>query len=232
MRISRTPRQLSRLPRASLCRHRAHAIAGKISLVLAATVTLIAPIPSAFAQSSGKPDTADVQFMQGMIAHHAQALAMVALIPTHTTRPELQLIGQRIKISQTDEIAFMQRWLQERNEVVPTLDTDNVAHMPGSQMSGMQMSGTTMMMPGMLTPEQMKQLADARGTQFDTLFLIGMRHHHEGALAMVKSLLATPGAAQTPDVFTFAADADADQRAEIKRMQTVLDTINGQARKS
>jgi uncharacterized protein (DUF305 family) len=193
---------------------------------------LAAPNQAARAQATSKYDTADVQFMQGMIAHHAQALAMVALIPTHTTRPELQMIGDRIKISQTDEIALMQRWLTDHREVVPTVDADNVAHMPGADMPGMHMSGGTMMMPGMLTPEQMKQLADAKGTQFDTLFLVGMIHHHEGALAMVKSLLGTTGAAQGPDVFTFAADADADQRAEIKRMQAVMATINSQGHKS
>ena len=195
---------------------------------------LLAAAQSGRAGSSrmSKYDTADVQFMQGMIAHHAQALAMVALIPTHTSRPELQMIGDRIKISQTDEIALMQRWLTDHREVVPTVDGDNVAHMPGADMPGMHMSGGTMMMPGMLTPEQMKQLADAKGTQFDTLFLVGMIHHHEGALAMVKSLLGTTGAAQGPDVFTFAADADADQRAEIKRMQAVLATINSQGHKS
>jgi uncharacterized protein (DUF305 family) len=196
-------------------------------------LVLVGLPPAAGAQSStSRYDTADVQFMQGMIAHHAQALAMVALIPTHTTRPELQLIGQRIKISQTDEIALMQRWLTDHREVVPTVDADNVAHMPGPDMQGMHMSGGMMMMPGMLTAEQMQQLAAARGTQFDTLFLVGMIHHHEGALAMVKSLLGTTGAAQGPDVFTFAADADADQRAEIKRMRAVLDTINSQEHKS
>ncbi len=207
-------------------RHRWMGLAAGIALLLAA------PNDVARAQATSKYDTADVQFMQGMIAHHAQALAMVALIPTHTTRPELQMIGQRIKISQTDEIALMQRWLTDHREVVPSVDADNIAHMPGSDMSGMHMSGGTMMMPGMLTPEQMKQLTDAKGTQFDTLFLVGMIHHHEGALAMVKSLLGTTGAAQGPDVFTFAADADADQRAEIKRMQAVLATINSQGHKS
>lgn len=188
---------------------------------------------TAAAQSgSGAPDSADVNFMQGMIAHHAQALAMVALIPTHTTRPELQLIGERIRISQQDEIALMQHWLQNHHEPVPTVDADGTTHMPGSQMSGMAMAGGAMMMPGMLTPEQMQQLAAAHGTAFDTLFLKDMIQHHNGALAMVKSLLGTAGAAQTPDVFTFASDADADQRAEIKRMQSVLSTIDSQGRKS
>jgi uncharacterized protein (DUF305 family) len=172
------------------------------------------------------PDTADVQFMQGMIAHHAQALAMVALIPDRTTRPELQAIGLRIKISQQDEIAFMQRWLQDRHQVVPTIDANDVAHMPAMSMPGMQMAGGAMMMPGMMTPAQMTALAAAHGAAFDRLFLEGMIRHHDGALTMVKNLLATTGAAQAPEVFTFASDADADQRAEIKRMRSVLDAIS------
>jgi uncharacterized protein (DUF305 family) len=203
-------------------------------LLRAGTVAILA---SAVANHSvgaqaAKPDSADVKFMQGMIAHHAQALAMVALIPDHTTRSEVQLIGQRIKISQTDEIALMQRWLQDRHQVVPTVDSSNVAHMPGASMPGMQMAGGTMMMPGMLTAEQMAQLAAAKGPAFDHLFLEDMIRHHEGAIAMVKDLLATSGAAQAPEVFTFASDADADQRAEIKRMQAVLNTLATEARKS
>jgi uncharacterized protein (DUF305 family) len=188
-----------------------------------ALVVLLAPHRTIAAQAA--PDTADVQFMQGMIAHHAQALAMVALIADHTTRPELQAIGLRIKISQQDEIAYMQRWLRDRHQVVPTIDASNVAHMPATPMAGMSMADGTMVMPGMMTPDQMAQLARATGPAFDRLFLEGMIRHHDGALTMVKNLLATPGAAQAPEVFTFASDADADQRAEIKRMRVVLAAI-------
>ena len=170
------------------------------------------------------PDTNDVAFMQGMISHHAQALAMVALIPTHTTRPEIQLIGERIKISQQDEIKLMQHWLQDHNEPVTVVDSNHVAHMPG-------MEGMSMMMPGMLTPEQMAQLAQAKGPAFDTLFLKGMIRHHEGAIKMVKDLFAT-GAGQAPEVFTFASGADADQRAEILRMRSVLNAITNGGSKS
>jgi uncharacterized protein (DUF305 family) len=194
--------------------------AGIVAVMLVMPYGPIAAQASAGVPPRG-PDTADVQFMQGMIAHHAQALAMVALIPDHTTRPELQAIGLRIKISQQDEIAFMQRWLRDRQQVVPTVDSGNVAHMPGMQMAGGSMPGMTMMMPGMMTPEQMAQLRAAKGAAFDRLFLEGMIRHHEGALTMVKNLLSTPGAAQAPEVFTFAADADADQRAEIQRMRSV-----------
>jgi uncharacterized protein (DUF305 family) len=202
------------------------------AIVIAGAV-MSSPRPIAGQAAGTGNNAADVQFMQGMIAHHAQALAMVALISTNTTRPELQMIGERIRISQQDEIGMMQRWLTAHHEVVPTVDSNNVAHMPPTMMPGMQMSGTTtMMMPGMLTPEQMTQLANAKGTDFDTLFLKGMIRHHEGALLMVKDLFGTNGAAQAPEVFTFASDADADQRAEIKRMQTVLTAISGQGHKS
>jgi uncharacterized protein (DUF305 family) len=196
--------------------------------IVAAGIAVLSPqaIP-AQAAGGGTNNPADVQFMQGMIAHHAQALAMVAMISANTTRPELQLIGERIRISQQDEIGLMQRWLTAHHEVVPVVDSNNVAHMPPNVMPGMQMSGTTMMMPGMLTSEQMTQLANAKGTDFDTLFLKGMIQHHEGALLMVKDLFAASGSAQAPDVFTFASGADADQRAEIKRMQIVLASITG-----
>jgi uncharacterized protein (DUF305 family) len=177
---------------------------------------LLAVARSMAAQSA--PDTADVNFMQGMIAHHAQALAMVALIPSRTTTTSVQLIGERIRISQQDEIKLMQHWLEAHSQPVPTVDANDVAHMPG-------MEGMTMLMPGMLTPEQMAQLAQAKGLAFDTLFLVGMIHHHEGAIAMVKDLKATPGGGKAPDVFTFATDADADQRAEIIRMRSVLNAI-------
>ncbi len=186
-------------------------------------LALFSPHRTLVAQST---DSADVKFLQGMIAHHAQALAMVALIHDHTTSPQLQLIGQRIKISQQDEIAFMQQWLEDHHQVVPTVDSNNVAHMPGAAMAGMSMPGMTMMMPGMLTPEQMQQLAAAKGAAFDHLFLEGMIRHHQGALSMVKDLLGTSGAAQAPEVFTFASDADADQRAEIKRMRAVLESTH------
>jgi len=192
----------------------------RLTLTVAFAFAAAAPLA---AQS--KNNAADVQFMQGMVFHHAQALEMVALIADHTKRPEMQLIGQRISISQHDEIAMMQRWLKEHGEVAPSVDDKNVAHMPDQSMPGMDMSGGTMMMPGMLTPDQMKALAAANGNDFDRLFLEGMIQHHNGAIAMVKTLLNTTGAAQPPQIFTFASDVDADQRAEIKRMQSVLASL-------
>jgi uncharacterized protein (DUF305 family) len=162
-----------------------------------------------------KRSQADVEFMQGMIMHHSQAVEMTALIPLHTENKDLRSLGARISSSQTDEIKFMQRWLIARGEPVSMA-------MPG--MPGMDKSGQPMaLMPGMLTPEQMEALRKAKGAEFDHLFLIGMIQHHNGALNMVKDLFDTAGAGQDADLFNFATDADNTQRAEIKIMQTMLE---------
>ena len=158
---------------------------------------------------------ADVEFMQGMIMHHAQAVEMTALIASHTENKALHSLGARISSSQSDEIRFMQRWLAARGE--PT----SMA-MPG--MPEMDMSGKPMaLMPGMLTPEQMKALRKAKGEDFDHLFLTGMIQHHNGALIMVKDLFDTAGAGQDAEIFDFANDADNTQTAEIKIMQGMLE---------
>jgi uncharacterized protein (DUF305 family) len=160
----------------------------------------------------------DVEFMQGMIMHHAQAVEMTALIESHTENKELRLLGARISKSQSDEIKFMKRWLEARGEPVsPTMP-----EMPSMNMPGMDMSGHQMLMPGMLTPKQMDALRKAKGAGFDHLFLIGMIQHHNGALIMVKDLFDTAGAGQDAELFNFATDVDSGQRAEIRIMQTML----------
>jgi uncharacterized protein (DUF305 family) len=169
----------------------------------------------------------DTSFMQGMIMHHSQAVEMTALMPTHTKNKELLSLGKRISISQTDEMKFMKQWLEDRGKPT-TMD------MGGIDMSKMDMSHMTaaehakmmhpqpMMMPGMLTPEQMKALAKASGPLFDHLFLTGMIQHHTGALTMVKELFEHPGAGQDPQLFDFATDVDNTQQAEINIMQGML----------
>jgi uncharacterized protein (DUF305 family) len=158
---------------------------------------------------------ADVDFMQGMIMHHSQAVEMTALIPSHTENKDLRTLGARISSSQSDEIKLMQRWLAARGESIS---------MPTHDMPGMDMSHEPMpLMPGMLTPEQMEALRKAKGTEFDRLFLTGMIQHHNGALIMVKDLFDTAGAGQDADIFNFATDADNSQRAEIRIMQSMLE---------
>ena len=151
--------------------------------------------------------TADVEFMQGMIGHHAQAVEMTDLLSTRTERPEMRALARRIEISQTDEIRMMQEWLTARGQIAP----EQHAH-----------HGEHPMMPGMLTPEQMQRLAAARGAEFDRLFLEGMIAHHQGALTMVAELMKVPGAAQESEIFGFVSDVEADQQAEISRMAGML----------
>ncbi len=153
-----------------------------------------------------KHTAADTAFMQGMIGHHAQALEMVALLKTRTETQDMKMLGLRIEVSQNDEIKLMQTWLRDHGESAP----DEHA---------MHMQHDAKLMPGMLSPEQMAQLAAAKGTEFDRLFLEFMIQHHEGALTMVKELLASPGAAQESNMFAFASDVEADQSAEITRMR-------------
>jgi uncharacterized protein (DUF305 family) len=161
------------------------------------------------------PFAADVEFMQGMIMHHSQAVDMVALLRTRGKSPVLKSFGEKISVSQSDEIGFMQRWLQSRGK--PT-----AMQMDHSRMSAAEMKNMNMLMPGMLTAEQMAALAKARGAQFDHLFLTGMIQHHGGALTMVDDLLSHPGAGQDPVLFDFATDIVNTQSAEIKIMQDML----------
>jgi len=158
---------------------------------------------------------ADVEFMQGMIMHHAQAVEMTAMIASHTENKDLRSLGARISSSQSDEIRFMKRWLAVRGEPISMA----MAGMPGMNATGEAMP----LMPGMLTPEQMTALRAARGAEFDRLFLTGMIQHHNGALTMVKDLFDTAGAGQDATLFDFATDADNTQRAEIRIMQTMLE---------
>ncbi|MFT4603555.1 MAG: hypothetical protein ACI9W4_000270 [Rhodothermales bacterium] len=153
---------------------------------------------------------ADVNFMQGMIGHHAQALDMTALIAARTKRQDLTLLGQRIEISQKAEIELMQKWLRDRGEDVPEATS---LHM---------MSGHMEAMPGMLSPEQMTLLTAATGDVFYRRWLEFMIQHHQGAITMVGVLLAAEGGAQETDIFKFADAVEEDQSMEIQRMQKML----------
>jgi uncharacterized protein (DUF305 family) len=152
---------------------------------------------------------ADVKFMQDMIVHHAQAVEMVELLQTRTQRDSMRTLGKRISMSQTSEIGLMRTWLARRGQ---SDGAEHAAHMH-------------MTMAGMLTPQQMAALAAARGPEFDRLFLRGMIQHHQGAVRMVKDLLATPGAGEDVTLFDFLANVVADQTAEISRMNELLKTF-------
>jgi uncharacterized protein (DUF305 family) len=183
--------------------------------------------PSAAIPIPRAPFQADVSFMQGMIMHHAQAVEMVDLLRTRSRNRKLQALGNRISISQTDEIKYMKQWLEDRGQ--PTTmpmghgGMDHSAAMKGHDMKAMAgMDMGPMLMPGMLTPQQMKALANASGPAFDRLFLTGMIQHHTGALIMVEDLFDTAGAGQDNVLFDFATDIDNTQRAEIEIMKGML----------
>jgi uncharacterized protein (DUF305 family) len=191
-------------------------------------------LPSSTRATLPSRSQADVEFMQGMILHHAQAVEMTAMIPSHTQTKDLQSLGARISSSQSDEIKFMERWLAARGESVPKampqmpgMDMPNdsahdAAHETAHETSHQTAHDSMALMPGMLTPQQMESLRKARGGEFDHLFLVGMIQHHNGALTMVKDLFDTAGAGQDAEVFNFATDVDNGQRAEIRIMESML----------
>ncbi len=154
--------------------------------------------------------------------HHSQAVEMTDLLRTRSRNKDLQALGKRISISQTDEIKSMKQWLEDRGLPVEHAHMDHMAHMKNmASMDHMKMDSMPLM-PGMLTPQQMKALEKANGPSFDHLFLTGMIQHHTGALIMVQDLFDTPGAGQDPTLFDFATDIDNTQRAEIEIMKHML----------
>ena len=158
---------------------------------------------------------ADIEFMQGMIGHHAQAIAMARLAPANGASPAVRTLCARIINSQGDEIALMQNWLRDRGQHVPEADPLGMK----MKMGGME---HMMLMPGMLSAAQMQELTSARGDEFDRVFLTDMIQHHKGAVTMVQALFATDGAGQDDIVFKFASDVHVDQTTEIARMELML----------
>jgi uncharacterized protein (DUF305 family) len=238
----------------------------------------------------------DVDFMAGMIGHHAQALIMSSMASVNNASPSVVTLTKRIINAQKDEIGIMQRWLHDRNQMVPQVtidglqlfieagsepslvfDSAQVAHavkhfnkhgsymdnnhyqmMHGSEMNHegmdhgtmehgtMDHGGTEMnhegmdhgtmdhsgmhdhsSMPGMLTQKQLEELALAKGTEFDRLFLTFMIQHHTGAIIMVKDLVETDGAAQEVQIGKLAGEINVDQKTEIERMRLMLMEVVG-----
>ncbi len=151
---------------------------------------------------------ADVDFMTGMIAHHAQALIMSRWAPSHGASEPILTLTSRIINSQKDEIQTMQRWLRDHGKPVPEGSAEHLT--------------MGMMMPGMLTDQQMAELDSARGPEFDRLFLRLMIQHHTGALTMVDTLFSKTGAAQEDLVYKIASEIQSDQSTEIARMRKML----------
>ena len=181
-----------------------------VGLLSANAVACQSPARAADVQA---PTSADLHFMSGMIGHHAQAVVMARWAPSHGAGPTVLALCDRIAVSQTDEIKYIQVWLADRHLPVPQADPHGLI-MPGMD--------HPMLMPGMLSPEQMAALDQARGIAFDRLFLEDMIMHHQGAITMVQELMHSYGAAQDPLLFQFATDVNANQSAEIERMTRML----------
>ena len=179
---------------------------------------LLSAVDQARADSARYPYTeADIRFMSGMIPHHAQAIVMAGWAASHGASPPVRTLCARIINAQRDEIVTMQQWLRDRRQPAPEPDTTTMGMtmpMPGG--------GHAMLMPGMLTEAQMRQLDQARGPEFDRLFLTFMIQHHRGAVSMVRELFGSYGAAQDQMVFKVATEINVDQTTEIARMERML----------
>jgi uncharacterized protein (DUF305 family) len=151
----------------------------------------------------------DIAFVRDMVPHHQQALQMTALARTNDASADVKLLAERMEISQRDEVAQLEAWLEDQGPLPPD---DHSRH--GGDGSAL--------MPGMLTDEQMAALAAARGSDFDELFLTSMIAHHSGAIAMVNDLFSRPDGGQDLWVGQFARGVDADQRVEVARMTSML----------
>ena len=179
------------------------------SLVLPACLVLAA-VPAA---GQSRPySSADSLFMAGMIGHHAQAITMAGLFPARGASPAVRILADRIIVSQRDEITAMKTWLAQHGLPAPDTSHHHLTHGAG-------------VMPGMLSPAQMKELEAAQGPEFDRLFVTLMIQHHQGALAMVDQFRRSKDAGQDSFVNRFASDVYADQKAEIERMALLLVTL-------
>jgi uncharacterized protein (DUF305 family) len=197
-------------------------------LFLTLLILAVAGMADAGQQSSGptepkpRPDLvrapynqADVDFMSGMIPHHAQAVLIAGWAVSHGARPDVRTLCERMVVAQRDEIELMRNWLRDRGQPVPAADATH---------HRMKMNGVEhdMLMPGMLSAAELAQLDKARGAEWDRLFLTFMIRHHEGALKMVDDLFESYGALQDDDLYKFASDMYADQTIEIERMEKML----------
>ena len=206
-----------------------HRLIATSLMIVAAAVVSVAQTP----QTDPKPrpdlvrepySQADIDFMTGMIPHHAQAVLIAGWAGSHGASPQLRVLCERQVVAQRDEIDFMRTWLRDRALPVPDANATHHKH----KMNGVEHD---MLMPGMLTPEELKQLDAARGAEWDRLFLTFMIKHHEGALKMVEDLFASHGAAQDESVYLLAADIHADQEIEIERMQKMLEELEKKRKK-
>ena len=158
---------------------------------------------------------ADVDFSNGMIIHHEQAILMSRYANKRTNNKTILDLADRIDASQEDEINFMQSWLKSREELMPSMSHDH---------------HKLMKMSGMASAKQLNDLENAKSTDFDKLFLQLMIAHHDGALEMVEELKKYPGSANDPLLNEFVSDLINDQSVEIERMNVIAVNLSDDPR--
>ena len=158
---------------------------------------------------------ADINFLQGMIIHHKQAILMSRFAKNRTNNKTIVDLADRIDVSQADEIDFMETWLESKNELQSVSKDNHNLHMK---------------MSGMASETQLKKLKSSIGTDFDRLFLQLMIAHHDGALEMVDELKKYPGSAYDPLLNEFVSDLVNDQAVEIERMNTIAVNLSDDPR--
>ena len=148
----------------------------------------------------------------GQASRVITAEEMSALAQERTNNTTVLAVAARITLSQDDEISMMQGWLRDQGLDAPAED---VHHQPGFER-----------MKGMLSYEQMEELAASTGPEFNRLYLEYMIDHHQGALDMVEMLLGQRGSVQDPLLYEFTSDVTSDQTSEIERMDLLLASLN------
>jgi uncharacterized protein (DUF305 family) len=179
------------------------------------TVAVLAIIGASRATAAQQPayTHADVDLVKAVIAHHAQALTMEGLAPAHGASPQVQLLAAEMELSQRERVQALQAWLKERGQAVPAMADGHADHDHGVTGSG---AAEHAHIAGMLTEDQMEELAHARGVRFDRLFLKYMIQHHQGAAASLEKPTGV-----SPDVAALTAALVSDEKELVARMQAM-----------
>ena len=180
--------------------------------------------PPASSQPAAQADhnDADITFAQQMIPHHAQAITMAEMATTHASSPRVRELAANIKQAQQPEIDQMTGWLQAWGAEVPSTATGGMSGTTMGNMGDVSDGATGGPMPGMMSAEQMGQMGQASGAQFDRMFLQMMIEHHEGAIQMAQTEV---NDGENAEAKQLAQKIITDQQAEITEMQALLQEV-------
>jgi uncharacterized protein (DUF305 family) len=192
----RSHRQITRSPH----RH--------ILLRILTGILVCASVGAHAAQPAPSFTPADVAFLQQMIPHHAQAIELAQLTDGRTTSRHVTTLAATIAETRLRELTRMQAWLTTRGQIAP----EQFAH-----------HNETPFMPGVLTPDAMKQLAARTGAEFDAGWKGSLRQHDEGVLAMIRELQSLPGTGREPEIAAIISTLAVEMRSELERLGPTSD---------